>query len=248
MSFPRQQNTPPHCTLARHVRLVPANNKLVVNSNRLMLEGDMLLAPCQLTTARAKNMKFKLLAAIVLAASVQSLRAAPLEHGSFLGQPQISVVGGATVGCGIRILGTTEAKTTSDTVSGFDVSFMFFQDGRTLFKGLGFKPFQLKNAPDVSSRTSPYAPIKSFWLKSPGSNAAVAIGNKFIRGETNNSLLYTADFGLTVGLLETILRGDELRVAIHLANAPIERVYYGEVKMSPVEIDQIHQCLSELTP
>lgn len=192
-------------------------------------------------------MKVRLVTAIVLATSIQPSVAAPLVQGSFLGQPQVSVEDGSTTGCGVRVLGMTEARTSSDVVSGFDVSFMFYQDGRTLFKGLGFKPFQLKNAPNLAAGAEPYAPIKSFWLKAPGSKAATAIGSKLIRGETNNSLLYASDFGLTVGLMKAILNGDELKVAIHLVSSPVEQVYYGVVKMTTVEIDQIHQCLKELT-
>lgn len=173
--------------------------------------------------------------------------AAPLIQGDFIGQPQITVVDGKTIGCGVRVLGLSKASSPSDVVSGFDVAFMLYQDGRTLLKGLAFKPFVVKNR-GLGGLKDSYVPLKSFWLKAPNKNAATAINQKFVKGETKNSLLYTADFELTAGLLATIMEGKELLVATYIVGAPVEQVYHGVVTLSDAEMAQIAQCTKELSP
>ncbi len=206
-----------------------------------------MFATTQSTSIESQAMKITRLIAICCAVNLQPAFAAPLIHGDFIGQPQIIVTDGMTTGCGMRIIGLSKSSSPNDLVSGFDVSFTFYQDGRTLLKGLAFKPFILKTQKQNDLKYS-YRPIKSFWLKSPENAAAVAINNKYINGETKNSLLYTADFGLTVGLLGTIMEGKELMVATYLAGEPFEKVYFGVVAMTDRETAQIAQCVRELKP
>ena len=184
--------------------------------------------------------------ALLLAIHIPVSVASPLISGVFAGQPQITVKEGKTIGCGIRVIGFSKVSSPNDFVSGFDVSFVIYANGQTLFKGLAIKPSAMNARLNPGFKIS-YTPIKSFWLKSPGKQAATALNQKFIPGETKNSLLYVADFELAVGLLETVMIGEELKVSIHRLDDPIDQVFYGVVSMSDEEVSQVSKCLEEIS-
>lgn len=159
------------------------------------------------------------------------------------GQPLQYSKGGNTDGCGIRIVGILPMGTVpANTFKSFDVSVNFWRSGAALGKMIGeITPFD-----GTKAGTPKRLPLHSGWLKVEGKPPAAPLANTFNESPTDKgAYLFPVDLEGAFAFIHGSTLGSRVQVGLAWDKRN-EWIYFGTVKLSEPERNQLTLCMREV--
>jgi hypothetical protein len=186
-------------------------------------------------------MKRLFLIALVIWSGISN--AGPIEQVTFVAQPQIEIENGQIVGCGWRLMSVPNVTNQRNKSYAVDVSFYMINIEFALVKG-GILEVDAKTLNTNKIPTALHA--KSFWIKSQSANATSPLDGIYKKATTPiNYLLYATEFDPVTPLFNSVVEDNKIWVGFKLANEDIERIFSGNVKVTPADAGDMYRCLSE---
>jgi hypothetical protein len=183
-------------------------------------------------------------AAILFFFALSTLNAAAqaIVEVDMTGQPLQYSKGGTINGCGIRIVGMLPmGNVPANMFKSFDVSVNFWRTGAALGKMIGeVTPFD-----GAKVGTGKRLPLYSGWMKAEGKPSAAPLENTFKESPTDKgAYLFPVDLEGALAFIYGSALG--CRVQVGLAwDKNHEWIYFGSVKLSESERNQLTLCLRE---
>lgn len=198
-------------------------------------------------------MKARLLGGVLLAGIALSgnTQAGTLIEAIIHGQALQYMDGGNVSGCGVRVIAvevlhTPDSGLKPDTeLRSIDGSFTGLMRGYGMLKAYHTRP-TAKDIGDGKINTD-HLEIKHFWFKAPGHPATQPRGEVVTSDETKHALIYAADLGLTMELINAVSGGEPIQIGFQGMNDPVETILYGAVQMSEGDMKQLATCLGDMS-
>jgi len=123
-----------------------------------------------------------------------------------------------------------------------DVSFNVFWPGNGMVKAI-FMDGQVTDPAGVER--PPRMPMTGFWLRAGGEDATQPGGEGRQREsptEQHALLYFTATIEPVLALFKATGRGEPIQVGVRLPGEHLDRVYFGQVRLTEAELQQIRNC------
>jgi hypothetical protein len=158
------------------------------------------------------------------------------------GQPLQYSKGGNIDGCGIRIVGLLPMDAVpANMIKTFDVSVNFWRTGAALGKMIG--EVTLFDVTKVG--TGKRLPLYSGWMKAEGKPSAAPFDNTFKESPTDKgAYLFPVDLEGALAFIHGSALGSRVQVGLAW-DKKNEWIYFGSVKLSESERNQLTLCLRE---
>lgn len=158
------------------------------------------------------------------------------------GQPLQYSKGGNIDGCGIRIVGMLPmGNVPANIFKSFDVSINFWRTGAALGKMIGeITPFD-----GIKAGKGKRVPLYSGWMKAEGKPSAAPLENTFKESPTDKgAYLFPVDLEGALAFIHGSALGSRVQVGLAW-DKKNEWIYFGSVKLSESERNQLTRCLRE---
>jgi hypothetical protein len=97
-------------------------------------------------------------------------------------------------------------------------------------------------------RARKLVPLQTIWIKAPNHVATHPIESKVIKGDDGYSLLYGTSLESAVAVFVSAAKEESLTIGFRRLGQANDELFYGVTKMTPLELNQVQQCLKELLP
>lgn len=180
--------------------------------------------------------------AAALAATSLSAFAQSMEEAQISAQPLVYMKQGKLEGCGIRFIGVLLAPNLK-TGRGLDTSVNIWTTGMAAAKGLSY---DIDVAALRAGGKTNRAPINSFWIKAPDSNATSPLEGRINDSDDAGGKIYLIAFDSALPIFRAVIEEKSLMFGVGRQNETGEKIYFGVAKLSKAELEQITQCLREM--
>jgi hypothetical protein len=166
--------------------------------------------------------------------------AGTLEQAIFSGQVQMQLDQGQIVSCGVRLTGAT--TTASQQLLGFDASVNVAKPAFGMVKGLAYQGTLEQYAKGDLSRLQ----LQTFWFRKPDGLTTVPQNGQYLESpETARAILYPTSVDSAFGILDAVLKRQDVQIGFRLVDDPDGRIFFGVVELAHPEMMQLAQCLKD---
>lgn len=166
--------------------------------------------------------------------------AGTLEQAIFSGQVQMELDQGQIVSCGVRVTGAS--TTVNRQILGFDSSVNVANPGFGMVKARAHQGTLEQYAKGDLSRLQ----LKTFWFRKPDGLTTVPQNGQYLESpETERAILYPTSVDSAFGILDAVLKQQDVQIGFRLVDDPYDRIFFDVVELARPEMMQLAQCLKD---